>query len=197
MSHFGVLVLTENVDSDDYKGVESLLAAYDENGEWFRKGSKWDWWVVGGRWTGYLDPSYDPYKDERNYSPCKFCEGTGVTTKAVADKYPGYGPNVGKPCIQCTTDWDGTAKPFPGRSLNLQLVGHESDDGLTVREVLERGIEPAFAIVTPDGEWHEKGEMGWFGMTTDEKADEAWAQEWHDLLVLHQHCFATIVDCHV
>lgn len=31
-----------------------------------------------------------------------------------------------------------------------------------VSEILENKIVP-FAIVTPDGEWHERGNMGWWG----------------------------------
>jgi len=26
-----------------------------------------------------------------------------------------------------------------------------------------------FAVVTPDGQWHEKGRMGWFGLVANEK----------------------------
>jgi len=32
---------------------------------------------------------------------CKYCEGTGTTTQAVADKYPAYQSHVGHDCIQC------------------------------------------------------------------------------------------------
>lgn len=194
MSHFGVLVITDDGSEDT---VTELLAPYDENGTWFRDGSKWDWWVVGGRWTGYLDPTYDPYKDERNYERCRFCEGTGVTTQAVADEYPAYREHVGKPCIQCNAEHDGEPAPFPGKMLRFDLVPHPSDSGTPVRTILERGIDATFAVVTPDGEWHERGSMGWFGMSTDDKEVEAWRQEWHDLLVMHQDKLATIVDCHV
>ena len=34
-----------------------------------------------------------------------------------------------------------------------------------------------FAIVTPDGEWHEEGEMGWWGMVKDKKEKTNWKEE--------------------
>src|SRR5258706_1000221 len=39
--------------------------------------AKWDWWQVGGRWTGSLIPQYDPSEDERNKETCTLCSGTG------------------------------------------------------------------------------------------------------------------------
>lgn len=39
--------------------------------------AKWDWWSVGGRWTGYFKPNYDPDTDERNQETCFLCKGSG------------------------------------------------------------------------------------------------------------------------
>ena len=48
-----------------------------------------------------------------------------------------------------------------------------------------------FAIVTPDGEWHEKGSMGWWAMVSDEKDDwqtivdsiyEKYAEGYHGII---------------
>lgn len=196
MSHFSVLVLTPP-DLTSEEEVTRLLAPYDESGKWFREGSHWDWWVIGGRWTGHLDPSYDPYADPANYETCQYCEGTGVTTQAVADKYPAYQTNVGKPCFQCAVDHEGKPKPFPGRMLVWHLKPHGSDMGTPVADVLKRKVETTFAVVTPDGEWHQRGEMGWFGSVRDEKHESEWKQAWHSLLTTHKDMEATIVDCHI
>jgi len=74
MSHFLVIVLTDEQDEDE---VERLLAPYDEGGEWFKDESRWDWWVVGGRFTGYLD-GYEPADDPRNIEACRMCHGLAV-----------------------------------------------------------------------------------------------------------------------
>ena len=52
-----------------------------------------------------------------------------------------------------------------------------------------------FAIVTPDGEWHQRAEMGWFGMTTND--NDAWEQDMATLLKQHEACIGVLVDCHI
>jgi hypothetical protein len=52
-----------------------------------------------------------------------------------------------------------------------------------------------FAVVTPDGEWHEQAEMLWFGMTTND--NDAWEQDMPVLLKQHEDCIGLLVDCHI
>lgn len=55
MSHFTVTVCTKDPDR-----LEEILAPFDENAEeTCDDDRKWDWWQVGGRWTGYF-----PYRAE-------------------------------------------------------------------------------------------------------------------------------------
>jgi hypothetical protein len=42
----------------------------------------WDWYQVGGRWTGFLD-GYDPEQDPKNIQKCEICGGTGKRTDEV------------------------------------------------------------------------------------------------------------------
>lgn len=62
MSHFTVLVAADN-----YSDLENKLAPYDENDEWGKQGSRWDWWVVGGRWTGLLQIKVDKLEEAKKY----------------------------------------------------------------------------------------------------------------------------------
>ncbi len=43
-----------------------------ENGGW------WDWYQVGGRWSGAHHTEYSPEKDPRNWERCGICKGTGI-----------------------------------------------------------------------------------------------------------------------
>lgn len=52
-----------------------------------------------------------------------------------------------------------------------------------------------FAIITPDGEWHEHGNMGWWGIVHDEKDD--WQTVARQILEKHTGCIAVTVDCHI
>jgi hypothetical protein len=55
-------------------------------------------------------------------------------------------------------------------------------------------------VLTPDGEWHSPGEMGWFGLSSESE------DEGHDWDVTYMEKFIyptnpewtiTIVDCHI
>ncbi len=58
-----------------------------------------------------------------------------------------------------------------------------------------------FAVVTPDGKWHSKGRMLWFGIS-DETEEEArnWYLNFCDHFIkthLSSEFFVTILDCHI
>lgn len=55
-----------------------------------------------------------------------------------------------------------------------------------------------FALLTPDGEWHEKGKMRMFGMISDEKADENWEQEIVSIYAKYSEGYTGILyDLHI
>lgn len=47
-------------------------------GYWQNPNKKWDWWTIGGRWTGKLLIGYDPVNDIFNYEKCWICGGSGT-----------------------------------------------------------------------------------------------------------------------
>lgn len=52
MSH--ALLLVAIAPTDDVEGaVAHEMEPFNENGEWFKDGSRWDWWQIGGRWAGH------------------------------------------------------------------------------------------------------------------------------------------------
>ena len=73
--------------------------------------------------------------------------------------------------------------------------GRESveDNIATTEHAIERGVIP-HAIITPDGQWHERGQMGWWAILITENEDwDAQAKEilsgypGHQLLILDAH----------
>lgn len=69
--HYGNLVIIEKPEDGDIdKAVERAMGPSEENGGF------WDWYVIGGRWTGALD-GYDPETDPANVETCDLCRGTG------------------------------------------------------------------------------------------------------------------------
>lgn len=54
-----------------------------------------------------------------------------------------------------------------------------------------------FAVVK-DGKWYERGEMGWFGMVSDEKLTYDWETQFMQLLEdTSDDTILTVVDCHI
>lgn len=74
--HYRVLAILEEPSIDK---LAELMEPYGD-------GREWDFYQIGGRYTGFLD-GYAPEKDPRNLEPCQYhqspdcphCKGTGST----------------------------------------------------------------------------------------------------------------------
>lgn len=95
--------------------------------------------------------------------------------------------------------WDGEIKEAP----------RQSDNGLNFskeHEALENNVCPvsklpkdfsAFAVVAPDGEWHEKAKMGWWAIQINPKDEAGWDLEQAALFETYKDCVAVACDCHI
>lgn len=146
--------------------------------------SKWDWHVIGGRWTGALVPEYDPEADPENIETCSICGGTGLRTDDLGIKERKRDPEY--TCNGCQGEgkhakWPTQWKKFRGDILPTLLVPKE--------------FSP-FAIITPDGQWHEHGKMGWWAIVSDE--DDGWEEKAKSIINdFRKTTTAVIVDCHI
>jgi hypothetical protein len=99
----------------------------------YNPASKWDWYVVGGRWDGWIN--------------------------------------------------------------NRESSGEKLVDNISTTELaIERGKVP-HAVITPDGFWHENGQMGWFGAMLTE--NEGWDAEALRLFAHYPEHQVIIVDAHI
>lgn len=150
--------------------------------------AKWDWWTIGGRWTGYLS-GYDPRTDIANRETCDLCAGTGRRDDAV-----GRQARIDDPKFTCN-GCGGVGIRGP-----TQWARHPGDI-MEVPRVLSKVVaDPKavpFAVLTPDGEWHEKGEMGWFGVVRGKKDQGDWTAQVKNLLEVNLSCTAVVIDCHI
>ena len=84
--------------------------------------------------------------------------------------------------------WHGNIVTKNGDNVNRCFVGNID---------LEKTNSP-FAIVTPEGEWIEKGQMGWWGMTTNEMSDEEWDKKFFEYVSsLDKDISVVLIDCHI
>lgn len=131
-----------------------LVATAGKAYEWstYNPKSKWDWWVIGGRWSGSMPSAGDgPYVETG--------AGNSIHVRDLL-------ANLDSPDF--SLDEDGGAA------------------GLVT-----------FAVLTPAGMWHERGEMGWWAAVRDPKAAQDWLAEYRAVLEAHQDCLAVLLDLHI
>ncbi|AWN05071.1 hypothetical protein SEA_EASLEY_46 [Gordonia phage Easley] len=83
-----------------------------------------------------------------------------------------------------------------GLSENARKDGRT--DVARIEQLVPESIEPTFALVDLDGEWHERGSMGWFGMVSDEKDSDDWnANYTRAISEMPKDTWLVNVDCHI
>ncbi len=163
----------------------------------YNPASHWDWYVIGGRWTGALT-GYDPHDDPRNMEPCDLCHGTGTRSWSPEDEarkvavLPGEvadPPITETKLIQCNG--------CEGKGSRLKWPSEWPDVGNVCPTSQVPPTFTPFAVLTPDGQWHEKGRMHMFATVEGGKPHVVWADEVKSLLAAHQDTTAVIVDLHI
>lgn len=160
MSHFVTYVITK-------KDPEDLLAPYDENIEFseYRVGE-----VSAEKKQRFLDYYKDYFK---NTKPNKRFEE--LYAEFGEDWNDNQWKKFGKKWFEYSTynqkskwdwytlggRWDGDITTKTGQKVNECLL----------KDIDFTKTKMPFTIITPDGEWHEKREMLYFGVVKDEKKD--------------------------
>ena len=146
--------------------------------------ARWDWFSVGGRWTGTFT-GYDPEKDTVNTKACFLCLGTGLRDDALGNQMRREDPEY--KCNGC----QGT-----GKRVKWPTGWKEYDGDILPVSMLPRDFVP-YALVTPDGEWHERAKMGWWGCSSSMMRPEEWKGKAAGILAAHTACWAVACDCHI
>jgi hypothetical protein len=123
-------------ECEDCHGSGKYMTTYNPN-------SKWDWWVIGGRWDGVIR-----------------------SLESIDDGIGGF---------------------------NFGPEYHMLERNTIVLRDIE-DVTP-YTIITPDGKWHARGEMGWFGMSSHDKDD--WEDVVKEIYELYSENIAVGVDCHI
>lgn len=176
------------------------------------------------KWTEAETEEYEKLQKEINEAWRKHISAWTATHKELLDTHPMKGKADPK-CSECKGkgkygtkynprskwDWyrvggrfDGVVTQVPDEStdggFNFDAKHQSKDKNSTAVDSLPKPIPASmvpFAILEPTGEWHEKGEMGWWGIVRDEKDD--WKERGSQLLEKYRDGLHKIValDVHI
>ena len=84
---------------------------------------------------------------------------------------------------------------------NRETIWFDIEDFLIPRDAYiqraRNGALATFAVVK-EGKWYQRGNMGWWGMVSDEEDKATWYQQFSDLIDgLPDDTMLTVVDCHI
>lgn len=190
--------------------------------------AKWDWYQIGGRFTGFLKMKPKKYGEIGSpglMTPAAESGWADVARKGDVD-WEGMQERA---ATEAGKEWDQARKVAPGDWAPWETVREQIQDLERAREVYnaqpqvnalrkenpwsnidsfletrERYIDLArkssvapFAILN-NGEWIERGEMGWWAIVIDDKGKETWAdQAWKIIQSIPDDELLTVVDCHI
>ena len=114
---------------------------------------------------------------QKPQASCEDCQGTGIrTSEANPEGYWDWWVIGGR--------WDGM---LPGKRNMVptpDVLKHWDDSDGT------------YSMVTPDGQWHARGKMGWFGMSNDNDSLAEWRARQRQIMADYPETFAVVCDLH-
>lgn len=175
--------------------------------------AQWDWWSVGGRWSNWLKGT-----DGLPFSSGPKSSIAFDLIRSNAEEEAGKGWDNAHKIIagrhfftfeECREKFTGVqeARDFyfdqapvkEAREFDIWLSLDNFRDISREEYVTTAGKNSAipFAFVK-DGKWYQRGEMGWFGMSTEQIEKVEWADQVNAMLdSLSDNALITVVDCHI
>lgn len=155
MSHASLLVAIDGDTVKKHGGIEKAvewnMAPFDENKEWFRDGSRWDWYQIGGRYEGKFggnDIALLKDVDEKTQRAGYHKDIRKWFKEAEAYLKQDHGQEVDEFTMSMRFGVDP-------RKEKLEQLLQQSDEGPWF---------PSFYAFLSNRQWHENGRLGWFGM---------------------------------
>ena len=188
----------EEIYEDQIKYIEPEMI--DEEGNvWstYNPKSKWDWYVEGGRWNGMLITKDGRYVNSARKGDIDFDTMLKNQIDSLNEQYDEY-----QAAIRLEDDANTTEEREDAElSLKVARVMTFGFDNEVVsrEEFIGKAKHPlvTFAVVK-DGEWYEKGRMGWWAMVSDEMDEGEWDATIQTFIdEADDDEIFTIIDCHI
>ena len=189
----------------DFHGREERDPETKRYGYWENPNRKWDWYQLGGRWQGSLLVKDDSEhsvgslglmtQPRELYNPAP--EGYKWVDQAkVGDIEWDLMAELNKK--EAINRWEEAEKD-PKQDTNYRYFMYGIKKDMTKEDYISSIADnfETYAVLTTDGKWHEKGKMGWFGISTDEK--QGWSESYKESFIKNAdpNWTISIVDCHI
>lgn len=250
LDHFKKYCIKENPDESNlsmeelYKihGNDWNNKSWEKDGDtWYKfssynPNSKWDWYKIGGRWTGYFklkngskgnigEPGLEKSIPENGYADILLKKDIDIEfmrneqeekaaiiydkAKILIDKYGNgliaWSKVMGDEKIteEQRNNYNNQplVKAFKERTEDFGFMPDIESFMVTRKSFLQTARNSAittFAFITSEGEWVEKGSMGWWGCVSNEKDSDVWNKVFSDYFdSLPDDTKITLVDCHI
>lgn len=209
-------------DHDDYDCFEEFISDY--YGYEFRDGKvgrltnpnhKWDWWSTGGRWSNTLISKDGKSCDDEVKSNIDF---SAMKKRSVDNHLPTYDDIHQKLKGESWLSWKHVRDDMDLSIEDARKTYHDQDAIKLIRKMNDslffdadqflmsrdeyisqkefEGIS-CFAILH-DGNWIQKGDMGWWGCVSGEKNPQEWSEIYQEAInKIPDDYTLVVVDCHI
>ena len=189
----------------DYHGYKKEGEKY---GYLANENAKWDWYELGGRWTGEfkLKAGAKGLLGKPGLMTDPASIGTADQTIKKNIDFDAMHQEKFESSMKTYDEFEALLKTNPEEAQNkayweygIENIGDRNNWVPEDRKAyLNRhaGFAP-FAFVK-DGIWYEKGNMGWFGISSKDKEPEQWSSEFHKILEeIPDDMMISLYDCHI
>lgn len=226
----------------------------DENNEWreystYNKQCKWDWYQIGGRWTGFFklksgtsgelgeksmlmaENVKEGYADQALKKDIDFDGMREEARLRASERYTKIQDIFNGEIPKIMLKWETIVNDEAYQHLTIEqkrdlyhyqvamvkqrdaIIKYNkevkdknylhfdiADFQISIDEYVQNAGK--YAIMTHslliDGEWFERGKMGWFGVSYDIMDENEWIDKYNDIIDnLHDDTLLTVVDCHI
>lgn len=192
-------------------------------GYWSNPNAKYDYYTVGGRWSGFFKQKNKEIGNNKNtwIDIIKVCDIDieGMQQEVVNRANETYDRIEELLDGRTYPSWITTRNKYPDdieaarseyrenevvKSFNegrfhifgdfYEEYGHSREEYVSK---CKNHIMVPYAFVK-DGVWYQKGKMGWFGVSRDEMNQEEWNQNFFEMIgTLDTNTKLTLLDCHI
>lgn len=212
------LDFSENTTLQEFNEKWSEYTEYEPGKFGYREnpGAKWDWWTVGGRWAGAIfggamatpnfiainrrDDMDSVLVGEVNFAAIRMHQANQAE-KEWDNWLKRAGPYLDGRAPEALSDEDVVeiAKAIPAsEDRDVWDARWFEPRGLTREQYIQAACNHAltFAFVDTEGNWVERGNMGWRACVSDED-DNYDAKFWTFIESLPNEQCLWVIDCHI